>query len=49
MDTKVSKAYLKGKKNVDVEKLNPLILANGYYGLGDYVAKPGEALKMYEE
>ncbi|TLX72337.1 flavin reductase family protein [Labilibacter sediminis] len=49
LDTKVTKAFLKGKKNVDVEKLDPLILANGYYGLGNYVAKPGQALKMYED
>lgn len=49
MDTKVSKAFLKGKNNIDIEKLNPLILANGYYGLGEYIAKPGEASKIYEK
>ncbi len=49
LETKVSKKFLKPNGSIDIKKIDPLIFANGYYGLGDFVGKPGKALKVYEK
>lgn len=49
IDTKVAAYLLDENMKLDIKTLDPLIYGYGYYGLGDWAGKPGEAYKIYEK
>jgi len=49
MDTKVDPSILNEKQRVDVTKLLPISYGgNGYYGIGEFIAKPWSVFKELE-
>lgn len=49
INTKVAAQLITADGKIDVKALDPLTYTGGYYGLGSWVAKPGEAWKVFEE